>query len=454
MLIRLFFNFICGLSALVATALGASAQSGGKISLIRDAEIENTIRVYATPLFEAAPSLNVRSVRIHLVLDDRLNAFVAGGQRIFINTGLLRNAESANTVIGVIAHETGHIEGGHLARMQKNMSNASAIAILSAVVGTAAAVASGNPDAAIGGILAGQSMGQRSFLRYTRDMENAADQAGLRYLEQSGQSARGLLEMLESLEDQELLAGGQFSDPYLRTHPLSRERIDVVRNHVANSAFSDTPVPPDLAYTHRRMRGKLNGYIEPERSLRRYKASDRDIEARYARLFAYMEMGQTDQALEIVDELIAERPNDAFFHEARGDVLQKGSRIRESLPSYRRAVELYPQSALIRLSLAKSLLELDERAAAEEALKHLTQSLYFEPWMAHGWRLQATAYGRVGDMGGVAYALAEEALLLGRRSDADRNSAKAVELLPENSPRWNRALDIRNRLKKKPPAGD
>ena len=449
MLIRLFFAICLSLSAFFTALSDAPAQGNGKILTIRDAEIENTIRYYAKPLFDAA-GLDVSHVRIHLVLDDRLNAFVAGGQRIFIHTGLLRNAESASAVIGVLAHETGHISGGHLAKMHDNMRNASAASIIGLVLGTAAAVASGNPEALIAGATLGQTVGGRSFLMYTREMENSADQAALNYLEKSGQSARGLLEVLDKLHNQEVLAAGSY-DPYLRTHPLGRDRIATVRNHVANSRFSDTPVDPNMAIWHRRLRGKLNGYVAPERSLREYSPSDRDIEARYARLQAYARLHRTDDALRIADELVKESPNDPFFHEVRGEVLWNGGRVRESLPSYRRAVELYPQSALIRLGLAQALLELEDRASASEALEQLKQAIVLETWIPRAWRLQATAYGRVQDMGGVAYSLAEEAMLLGRRGEAKRHSARALELLPPNSARWNRARDIQNRLEKTPP---
>lgn len=419
------------------------------MSLLRDAEIENTIRYYAKPLFDAA-GLDIQSVRVHLVLDDRLNAFVAGGQRIFINTGLLRQAESPNAVIGVLAHETGHIMGGHLARLNDRLRTASTQAIIAMVLGAAAAVASGDPDAAAGGALLGQSMAERSFFGYTRAMESSADQAALRLLDATHQSARGLLEILEKLQDQELLVGGP-GDPYLRTHPLSQERLATVRHHVEVSAYSNIPPDPNLVIWHHRMRGKLNGYIDPpQKTLARYSADDPGIEARYARLFAFKKLHKTDEALAIVDKLIAQSPDDPFFHEAKGDVLQDAGRVRESIAPYRRAVELVPDSALLRLSLAQSLLEIDDKALAAEALDNLNQATLQEPWIPRTWRLKATAYGRLGDMGGVALALAEEALLLHDRESADRQSKRALELLPdtrENKARRLEAMDIQNRLK-------
>lgn len=430
-----------------------AAQGPPKIVILRDAETENTIRYFAKPLFTAA-GLELTSLQIHLVQDDRLNAFVAGGQRLFINTGLLRKADTASAVIGVIAHEAGHIAGGHLARMDENMRNASAEAIIAMVLGAAAAVASGNPDAVVAGATLGQSVAERSFLHYSREMESSADQAALTYLDKSGQSARGLLSILDSLKGQEMLAGSQ-QDPYLRTHPLSQERIDVIRNHLAKSSFSDAPTPTNTELLFRRMRGKLNGYIDPpERTLTRYPADSQDIEARYARIQALRKLHRTGEALAIIDQLLALSPADPFFHETKGDVLVDGQRGAEAIQAYRRAVELYPTSALLRISLAQTLLEIDEAANATEALENLNQATVQEHAIPRAWRLKATAYGRLGDMGGVALSLAEEAMLLGDRMTAERQVKRALDLIPEAGPRRQQALDIQNRLAQlKPPGG-
>ncbi len=427
--------------ALLVAPNASVAQGSGKISLIRDAEIENTIRVFARPVLEAA-GLEPAALSVHLVLDDRLNAFVAGGQRIFINTGLLRNAENANSVIGVVAHETGHIAGGHLAQMQENLRNASAQSIVALVLGAVAAGASGNPEALIAGATMGQSAATGSFLHYNRGMESQADQAALRYLEETGQSARGLMDVLNQLQSQELLAVGR-QDPYLRTHPLSQERITTVRGHVAQSKFSDVPPTELLDYLHRRMRGKLNGYIDPpERTLNRYNGKD-DVEARYARVYALEKLHRTDEAVALADSLIAEKPGDPFFQETKGYVLWKAGRIRESIAPYRRSVETSQgQLPLLRMSLAQALLELEGREAAQEAVDQLNQAIQFEQQTPGIWRLLATGYGRLENFGAASYALAEEAVLLRDRDGAERNVAKALELLPPGSPMHSRALDI------------
>ena len=427
--------------ALLAAPAASIAQGSEKISLIRDAEIENTIRVFAKPVLEAA-GLEPGALSVHLVLDDRLNAFVAGGQRIFINTGLLRNAKDANGVIGVLAHETGHIAGGHLAQMQENLRNASAQSVIALVLGAVAAGVSGNPEALIAGATMGQSAATGSFLHYNRSMESQADQAALRYLDQTGQSARGLMDILNKLQSQEVLAAGR-QDPYLRTHPLSQERLATVRTHVDQSSYSDVDPDDLLDYLHRRMRGKLNGYIDPpERTLTHYKANDTGIEARYARVHALEKLHRTDEAVVLMDILIGEKPNDAFFHETKGYVLWKAGRIRESLDPYRRSVELSNGLPLLRMNLAQALLELEGPDTAREAVDQLTQATQFEQRMPRAWRLLATGYGRLEEFGAAAYALAEEAMLLHDRDGVKRNVAKALELLPPGWPMHSRALDI------------
>lgn len=427
--------------ALLAAPAASIAQGSGKISLVRDAEIENTIRVFAKPVLVAA-GLEPGALSVHLVLDDRLNAFVAGGQRIFINTGLLRNAKDANGIIGVLAHETGHIAGGHLAQMQENLRNASAQSVIALVLGAVAAGVSGNPEALIAGATMGQSAATGSFLHYNRSMESQADQAALRYLDQTGQSARGLMDVLNKLQSQEVLAAGR-QDPYLRTHPLSQERLATVRTHVDQSSYSDADPGDLLDYLQRRMRGKLNGYIDPpQRTLTHYKASDNDIEARYARVHALEKLQRTDEAVAVMDILISEKPNDAFFHETKGYVLWKAGRIRESLDPYRRSVELSNGLPLLRMNLAQALLELEGLDAAREAVDQLTQATQFERRMPRAWRLLATGYGRLEEFGAASYALAEEALLLQDRGGIKRNVAKALELLPPGTPMHSRAQDI------------
>lgn len=439
--IRVASLFLASLCMSLITPLSKSAAR--EFSFIRDTEIENTIRVYTYPIFEAA-GLTASAVKIHLLNDPVLNAFVAGGQNIFINTGLLMRADDAGQVIGVLAHETGHITGGHLARIQNELKNSTARTIIAMVLGGLAAVASGQADAAVGVLAGSATLGQRSLLNYTRSMEQNADQAAVDYLETAGLSSKGLLQFLGILAEQESLVV-EYQDPYVRSHPLTQDRIKFMENHVANSALSKLPTPENLQILHDRMRAKLKGFLNPpNRTLTEYKSGDQSFSAKYARAIAFKKLHKIDEAVEIVEGLIQDSPEDPFLHELKGDILQDGGRIRESVIPYRKAVQLLPWAALIRTSLAKSLLELNDPAADVEAGENLAEALRYEREAPGIWRLAATAYDRNGDRGNVMLALAEAAMLQGQYSEAVVRAARASELLPNGSGGWIRAQDIQN----------
>lgn len=414
-----------------------------RISFIRDAEIENIIRQYATPVFEVA-GLSPQAVEIHLVNDKALNAFVAGGQKLFLNTGLLIRAENPGEVIGVIAHETGHIAGGHLARAQEELRNASNQAILAMVLGAAAAAATGRGD--VGAAVTAGTAGavERGFLHYSQTQESSADQAAVKFLDQSGQSARGLLHFFEILGGQELLVSAR-QDPYLRTHPLTRDRISFIQAHVEKSRFSDARWPAAFDEMHERMRAKLFAFMEsPARTLSRYKPDDKSIAARYARAVAFYRKPDLTNALAAVDSLIAERPNDPYFQELKGQMLFENGRAAESLGAYRRSVELLPDSALLLLALGQVELELNDPALLESAQAHLNRSLRLESRNSFAWEQLAIAYGRSDNAGMTSFALAESGLLTGDVEKAAYHAERALRLLPKNSPYWLRANDIQS----------
>jgi predicted Zn-dependent protease len=302
------------LVTILLTALtSAPAESqGNRIGLVRDAEIENIIRGYATPIFNAA-GLTADSVSIHLVGDNRLNAFVAGGQRLFINTGLLMRAKSPNEVIGVIAHEAGHIAGGHLARVQEELRNAELKSILSAIVGVAVGAATGEGGAAGTIIMGGQGAALTDLLKYSRTQEASADAAALKYLDATGQSARGLANFFRLLQTDNRLQGGR-EHPYLQSHPLTADRVNVVENHLALSRYADTKSPRDLVAEHNIMRAKLIGFMQPfDTVLDDFPQTNKSVPARYAQATAFYRAGNLAVAVPLIDSLISEDPKNAYF---------------------------------------------------------------------------------------------------------------------------------------------
>lgn len=430
---------------IVATPPAAAQQ---RISFIRDAEVEGTIRAYATPLFVAA-GLDPAAIQVHLVNDRSLNAFVANGLNMFINTGLLIRADNAGQVIGVIAHETGHITGGHLARQRDGMQGAMAEMIVAMVLGAAAAIA-GAGDAGMAIVTGGTQMAERNFLRYSRDMESSADQAGVNLLEKTGQSPRGLAEFLDILADQELVAVGR-QDPYVRTHPITRDRVEFVRNFAEHSRFANTPIRPEFVERHRRMRAKLQGYLDPVRALQVYKADDPSVEARYARAIAYSRRPDYPQSIALFDALIAERPNDPYFLEAKAQALLESGKAAESLPFYEKAVALADKEPLLRIDLARAQLALEKPEFVKAAIGNLEYARRYESDSGELWRLLAVAYGRDGQLPMASLAQAERAMLGGRRAEAKALAERAEKGLPVGSPAQLRAQDIRTAMSKPAP---
>ena len=426
--------------SLVQTAPPALAQ-GRQLQFIRDAEIEAIIRTYATPLFQAA-GLDPNAVDVYLVQDASLNAFVAGGQNLFINTGLLMRAEGPLEVIGVIAHETGHIAGGHIAQRMGAMDDAAGTLIAAYILGILGAIASGRGEVASAVISGGQDIALRGLLSFSRSQERAADQAAISYLESAGISPSGLLRFMGRLKGQEvLLASNQ--DPYLTTHPLTRERIDFLEQQVAASPYAATPATPAMVALHERLRAKLIGFLEPRYRVEQiYPSSDGGLPATYAHAIMEYREGHLDTALGLIDRLLAQYPTDPFFLEIKAQMLFEFGRIAEALPLFEAAVAARPDAAQIRLMLARAQIEMNAPAHDRAAVENLQLVLVAEPHNSFAWRLAGVAYGRLGDEGMASLALAEAALARGENDDAERLAERAKDLLPSGSPAWLQADDV------------
>lgn len=432
--------------ALAPVAEAAAQQGrGDRLSLIRDAEIEATIRAYAQPVFAAA-GVPVGAIKVHIVADDRLNAFVAGGRHMFINTGLLARADHAGQVIAVIAHETGHIVGGHLVRLYRELEDAQVRAIIAMILSAAAAVAARDGRAAV----AGQSLGMRiiegTFYQFTRSQEAAADQFGLTVLDRMGVSARGLAEFLDVLRQQETMLVAR-QDPYVRTHPLTAERLEEVRRHMARSPHTNAPLPARFQIQHARMRAKLVGFLlPPERVYELYRGREKSLEARYALAVAFHRDARTADALQLIDGLIKEMPADPYFHELRGQILHESGRPREAIAAYERAAKALPNEPLVRVDLAKAQLAANDPALDRAALAHLKEAVRRDDTNPEGWRQLSIAYGRVGELGESALANAEFFYLVGSLPDLRAAIARAERLLKPGTPSWQRLEDLKTQV--------
>ncbi|MBK8158188.1 MAG: M48 family metallopeptidase [Rhodospirillaceae bacterium] len=433
------------LVVLMVLALGfpvpVQAQARKPISLIRDAEIESTIRGYADPLFRVA-GLDPAGIRVLLVNDDSINAFVAGGMRLFINTGLLMRADTPNQVKGVIAHETGHIAGAHLSRIQEELENATIEQIIGLVLGGAAAVASGKGEALVAGASLGSEIAKRNVLKYSRTQEAAADQAGMSYLDATKQSSRGMMEFFEKLDGQQFLLG-QNQDPYLITHPLTGDRISSVQQHVDQSPYADAKDSPETIALHERMVAKLKGYLWPLSQIEReFPESDQSVGARYARAIGLFRVSRMPESLAIMDSLLADYPNDPFFQEQKAQILFENGKLAEALPLYTAAFEQLPIEPLIGLELAHVEIELDDPGLTKQAIKHLEAVTTIEPRNSRAWYFLAKAYGKDGNLPMSALAQAEEAMAKGDSDEAWAQAKRALDGMEVGSPGWIKANDI------------
>jgi predicted Zn-dependent protease len=316
--------------------------------------------------------------------------------------------------------------------------------IVGMLLGAAAGLATGRGDVGQAVMMGGAQLGQRTLLSFSRTQEGQADQAALRFLTATKQSARGLLEFFNILGAQDLVSA-RYQDPYTLTHPLTRDRMDTVQNYVQNSPYSNNPTSPEFTEMHKRMRAKLVGFLESfQTAIRRYPETDTSPEARYARSIAYYRKADLATALPLIDQLIAEAPGDPYYLELKGQMLFENGRVAEAVAPYQAAVLQLPSSGLLRLGLARAQIEAGQPELLDPAIDNLRGALRSESGSAFTWRQLAIAYGRKGDEAEGSVALAEEALLLGKPQEALYHAGRAENLVPRGSAAWLKAQDIVN----------
>jgi predicted Zn-dependent protease len=422
--------------ALVASAAPVTAQG---IPLIRDTEIENLLNDYARPIFKAA-ALGDGRVAMRIVKSDVFNAFVLDGRNVFVHTGTLMQAETPNQVIGVIAHEAGHIAGGHLASLRARIARDQTKALLVRLLGIGVAVASGNAAA----IAAGDEVIIRGLLAERRAQESAADQAGLKYLEATRQSGRGMLETFERFAQQEYV-GDQNKDPFVRSHPVAVDRLSQLRSLVQTSANFNSKDAPALQLRHDLMRAKLSGYLErPSVVFNRYPPSNTSLPARYARAIAKFFQGGSgalQAAVGDVDGLIKERPDYAHFHELKGDLLMRAGKAADAVAPIRQALKLAGDSDLIRVQLARALLSTNTPTVVAEASELLRKSLIADQ-NPQALRALADAEYRQGRQPSAEAALAQAYFLEGDLKNAQNLAKRAQAGLQKGTPAWLKMDDI------------
>ena len=437
------FRRIRPLQGLVGLLLGcvlclSACGTAHAAGVIRDEEIEQDLKTFMRPIFREA-GVSPSSVRFIILENPELNAFVAGGQNIFLHTGLILETTSVDELIGVCAHETGHIAHGDLIRARTAAENISVESLVAEVLGIAVAIGAHSGDAAAAVTSATGSIGMRAFLTHSREQETAADQAGISFLQGAKLPIDGFLSFMKKLANQELLPDSAQSE-YVRTHPLTQDRVNYVQNVYDQERVHHT-APAEWQEMHARMKSKLMGYLFPDRALQDQGAS---VASRYGRAIAWYRKGEMKKALDALDPLIAQEPRDPYFLELKGQILFENGKIEEALPLYAKAVDFAPQSGLIRAAYGHALLEskIDPQKREAEAVRQLETSLQSEPLQPETHHMLAIAYGKQGQEGVSRLHLAEEGLLENKPEFAITEAKLAQASLPKGSPGQLRASDI------------
>jgi predicted Zn-dependent protease len=437
--------------ALTTVSLGgypARAQTGSSagIPMIRDAEIEQLLRDYTRPVLHAA-GLSQQNIQVVIINDKSFNAFVMDSHRIFVNSGALTQSTTPNQIIGVLAHETGHIVGGHLAKMRQELANAQTAAIVAMLLGVGAMVAgarSGSADTGnIGAaaISAPQAYLMHTLLAYQRAQEDQADRTGVRLLTATGQSAKGMYDTFKKFAD-EMMFSRAYIDPYVQNHPMPADRMQALADLV-KTPYWEKKDPPELQFRHDMMRAKLCGFLErADVIMRRYPPSDTSMPARYARAIAAFRFGDVRSAITQIDSLIETNPNNPYFYELKGQALLESGHPAEAVVPLRRAVEMAPDPALIQILLAQALIATNNSKNAAEAVPLLRAAIAKEPESGDAYEQLAMAYGHNGNLADADLASAQAASARGDNKTARELAARAKMRFPVGSPGWVRADDI------------
>jgi predicted Zn-dependent protease len=434
----------------VAVAMVLCQSSGAHAAgLIRDSEIEDLMTDYATPIFRAA-GLGAQNIHIHIISDPSFNAFVIDGQNMFLNVGAILKSETPNQLIGVIAHESGHIAGGHLARLKVQVAKMQSAALIMNILGIGAmiggAVAGGGNDMGEAGaavLYGGSAFVQRSLLSYQRVEEASADQAAVNYLNATKQSTAGMLQTFRLFADQSL--GSAVIDPYLQSHPMPQDRIAQLRTLAERSPYFNAKDSPELQFRHDLVRAKLLGFMNknnPQVVMRKYPEKDQSIPARYARaISSYFSAGARNSVTDL-DRLIAERPNNPYFYELKGQFLLESGNVSAAVEPLRKAVGIAPNAGLMRIMLAQAQVASNNQAMLNDAVTNLKRGLAKETQSALGWRQLAQAYGRMNRIGEADLASAQASFFEGNAEYAKVHAERAMRAFPEGSPNWVKANDI------------
>ncbi|MBC7579313.1 MAG: M48 family metallopeptidase [Tardiphaga sp.] len=437
-------------AALLLAPVAARAQENRGPPILRDAEIEQLLRDYTRPILRVA-GLEKQNIQVAIINNGSFNAFVAVGHRIFVNYGALMQSQTPNQLIGVLAHETGHLAGGHLSKLREQMGRAQTSMIVAMLLGVGAMVAgakggggtnNGMGNVGMAAVSAPQALFQSTMLSYQRQQEENADRAGVKFLTATQQSPKGMSETFKRFSSDNLFAA-RGADPYQQSHPMPRERVAALEEFARTSPYWDKKDDPALQLRHDLMRAKTSGFMEQRDTvIRRYPSSDTSLPARYARAIATYRHGDLRDAVAQIDALIAVQPNNPYFYELRGQALLEGGKPAEAIAPLRRAVQLSNNAPLIEMLLGQALVASDNKATLDEAIRILRGAVARESEAPIGYAQLAMAYGRKGDYAEADLASAQAAYLRGDNKTARDLASRAKARFAIGTPGWVKADDI------------
>ena len=444
---------LTALTTAVALAIApmhvALAQEQKGPPILRDTEAEQLLRDYTRPILRTA-GLEKQNIQIVILNEGGFNAFVADGRRIFVNYGAMMQSESPNQIIGVLAHETGHLAGGHLAKLREQLAQAQTQMIIAMLLGAGAMVAgarggnsnSGLANAGAATIAGPQEMIRRTLISYQRQQEENADRAGVKFLTATGQSPKGMYETFKRFTNDSLFAA-RGADPYLQSHPMPSERVAALEELARSSPYWEKKDDPALQLRHDMVRAKISGFMERQDTVyRRYPLSNDSMPARYARAITTYLHGDLRSAVAQIDGLIQLQPNNPYFYELRGQALMEGGKPAEAIVPLRKAVQLSNNAPLIEMLLGQALVAADNKAHTDEAIAILRAAVTRETEAPIGYTQLAMAYGRKGDFAQADLASAQAAFLRGDNKTARDLASRAKTRFAVGTPGWVKADDI------------
>lgn len=440
---RLTLSRLIPRALVLAVGIALAAQPVAAQQVLRDAETEALFRDIARPIIQAA-GLEPRNVHIVLLQDPEINAFVAGGQTVYIQSGLVTHADNANQIQGVIAHELGHIVGGHVIRFGEGVKVATGISILSLLLG-AAAVAAGAGEAGMGILAAGQNAAQYNLMAFSRTQEASADAASVRFLNGAHVSGKGALDFFAKLRKEEYRLSPSYTDvdPYAQTHPMTADRIAALSADFKKSPWWDAKTDPELDKRFLRVRAKLMGYADdPQSTFATFPESDQSIPAIYARAYAWHKAGYSQKAVAEVDKLVASAPHDPYFLELKGQILLESGKPEEAIGVLREAVERTRNEPLIASLFGRALVATENPKYLPEAREVLRTAVARDEDNPDAWYELGVVYSQLGDQARASLASAERYSMQGNAGLALGNAEAAMRGIPEGSPDWIRAQDI------------